>query len=213
MLQCKIINFTFDIYNEGRKEAGKMNIDESNFIKELKSKNPRALDYLIDQYSPLIKGIIEKVIGGFKDEGLREECMSDVLMAIWENSIKYDENKGSFKNWMGAVTKFKAIDYYRKYNKFHELRNEIDENLTDGVSTEDRFMVIFESNKLINIIEAQEEPDRTIFTMKFLLDESTKKISQVVKLSVSTVNTRISRGREKLKRAYYKENGGESYNG
>jgi len=50
-----------------------------------------------------------------------------------------------------------------------------------------------------------EEPDKTIFIMKFLLGEKSKSISEALKLSVSNINTRISRGREKIRREYYKE--------
>ncbi len=39
-----------------------MRVDKDNFIEELKRKNPKALDYSIDIYGPLIKGIISKTL-------------------------------------------------------------------------------------------------------------------------------------------------------
>ncbi|WP_346897297.1 sigma-70 family RNA polymerase sigma factor [Clostridium sp. UBA7503] len=181
-----------------------MRVDKDNFIEELKRKNPKALDYIIDIYGPLIKGIISKTLYSVEDKGLIEECMSDVFMAIWVNGYKFTGDNSNFKSWIGAITKFKAIDYYRKYGK-KENNQLMDEAITDGKSAEDHYLDDIENSRLVSIIEGMEEPDKTIFIMKFLLGEKSKSISEALKLSVSNINTRISRGREKIRREYYKE--------
>lgn len=180
-----------------------MIIDESNFIKELKYRNPDALDYFIESYGSMIKGSTTKILYSLGNSGVVEECMSDIFMAVWMNISKYDEEKGNFKGWLSAVIKFKAIDYYRKYNK--DIQKEvIEETLTNGRSAEEDYISELEGNILVEIIENMDEPDRTIFVMKFLLGEKVKKISEAVNLSVSSVNTRVSRGREKIRRQYFK---------
>jgi len=181
-----------------------MRVDKDNFIEELKVKNPKALDYIIDVYGHLIKGIISKTLLSIDDRSIVEECMTDVLMAIWVNSYKFTGDSLKFKSWIGAISKFKALDYYRKYGK-KENSELIDEAITDGRSAEDRYIDEMESNKLVEIIENMDEPDKTIFIMKFLLGEKSKGISEALKISVSNINTRISRGREKIKKEYYKE--------
>ncbi|MEG2288615.1 MAG: sigma-70 family RNA polymerase sigma factor [Clostridium sp.] len=181
-----------------------MRVDEKNFIEELKYKNPKALDYIIDIYGPLIKAIITKTLCSLEDKGIIEECISDVFIAIWENGHKFTGEDFKFKSWLGAIAKFKSIDYFRKYSK--KNNNEIvDENIISVRSAEDSFIDNIESNRLIRIIESFEEPDRTIFIMKYLLGEKSKVISEALKLSVSNINTRISRGKERLRRLYYQE--------
>ncbi len=80
-----------------------MKVDEGNFIRELKYKNPQALDYFIDIYGPLVKGITTKVLYSLGNDGIMEECMSDILMAVWINIEKYNEDKGSFQKWLGNL--------------------------------------------------------------------------------------------------------------
>ncbi|MEW8995179.1 sigma-70 family RNA polymerase sigma factor [Clostridium sp.] len=181
-----------------------MRLDKDNFIEELKIRNPKALDYIVDVYGPLIKGIISKTLLSIEDKGLVEECMSDVLMAVWVNALKFTGDSIKFKSWVGAISKFKAVDYYRKYNK-NENSELIDRAITDGISAEDYYIDEMESNRLVEIIENMDEPDKTIFIMKFLLGEKSKSISEALKISVSNINTRVSRGREKIKKEYYKE--------
>ena len=67
-----------------------MQINDCNFIKELKNKNPDALDYVIDIYGGLIKGITTKVLYSLGNDDVIEECMSDIFMAIWTNIGKFN---------------------------------------------------------------------------------------------------------------------------
>lgn len=43
--------------------------------------------------------------------------MNDVLLAIWDHIDSFQPEKNSFKNWIAAIEKYKAIDYLRKYQK------------------------------------------------------------------------------------------------
>ena len=75
--------------------------------------NPRGMEMLIDNYSGLLTSIVRthlKPLGNYE-----EECLSDVLLAIWENIEGFNEKESSFKNWICAIAKYKAIDYKRKY--------------------------------------------------------------------------------------------------
>lgn len=181
-----------------------MRISEDNFIEQLKRKNPKSLDYVIDKYAPLIKGITNKNLIVLGDIGLIEECTADVIIAIWSNIDKFHGDNKNFKSWVCAISKFKAVDYYRKYSKKNS--NEIiNDNITSGKSTEDDFIESLESDKLVGVIEALEEPNRSIFIMKFLLGEKSKVISETLGLTVSNINTRISRCKEKIRKQFYKD--------
>lgn len=53
----------------------------------------------------------------FNDDGIIEECINDVFVSVWNNSSKFKGNKDNFRNWIGAIARFKAIDYYRNISK------------------------------------------------------------------------------------------------
>lgn len=184
-----------------------MRINESNFIKELRKSNQNALDYLMDQYGALIKSIVMKVLWIYRDEFMVDECISDILIAIWNNIDKYDETKGSFKNWICTIARYKAVDTYRKHKSSVDSED-IPDNLNPIMAAEDEYLIQNDKKVLLKLIDEMDEPDRTIFVMKFFLGESTKKIGETVNLTVGAVNTRISRGREKLKQAYKNQIGG-----
>lgn len=53
-----------------------------------------------------------------------EECISDVLFSIWENIEAFNYRESSFKNWICAIAKYKAIDYKSKY--LYKISEELD---------------------------------------------------------------------------------------
>ena len=98
-----------------------MNINEDNFIKEMKKGNEKSLFYVIDNYGWILKTVIKKHL--FYLPSYYDEVMNDCLLSIWENINSYDSEKSSFKNWVGSIAKYKSIDYIRKYLKERENRN------------------------------------------------------------------------------------------
>lgn len=92
-------------------EGKYVKITEQNLIKQLKEKNPQAIDYIIDQYGGLIKAVLLKNLYDQKDHW--EECFNDCLLAVWNNPERFDGKKGEFKAFLCAIAKYKAIDLLR----------------------------------------------------------------------------------------------------
>lgn len=169
-----------------------MQISDENVVGQLKLGNIKALEFVIDRYGGLIKSIIQKTLFNFKNSGLIEECMNDVFLAIWENCNKFSGvNRGanSFKAWIGAIAKYKAIDYERKYIKTLcyedletvELREEtaIDKELLEQECKKEIMELLSKINPL----------DREIFIKRYFEEESTKLIAK----NLSLINNSYSR--------------------
>ena len=181
-----------------------MGISDDSFIEHLKRKYPKSLDYIIDNYSGLVNTIVTNTLISIGDRGLIEECISDIFISVWENGYKFNGDKNNFKSWIAGISKYKAIDYFRKYSK--KVNNEIiNENLSDKRNLEDDYINNIEAKRLIKIILSYDEPDKSIFIRKFLLGESSSEISKAIGITINNINTRIFRGRQKLKNEFYGE--------
>ena len=66
-------------------EGKYVKIKEQNLIKQLKKKNPQAIDYIIDQYGGLIKTVLLKNLYDQKDHW--EECFNDCLFGIIQKDL------------------------------------------------------------------------------------------------------------------------------
>ncbi|MBU5306900.1 sigma-70 family RNA polymerase sigma factor [Clostridioides mangenotii] len=174
-----------------------MKIDENNFISELRNKNEKALYFVIDNYGWIIKSTVKKSL--YNLIGHQEECINDVLLAVWDNIDSFDEEKNSFKNWLAAISKYKAIDYQRKY-----LKNLKDENIenTEIASTDNLLEKVLEKEvqkSLEKLLTPLKPEDKQIFLMVYLEEKDLDEVSKELGLTKSVIYNRLSRGRKKLK--------------
>lgn len=85
-----------------------MRITEKNFITQLQRGNEKALEYVIDTYSGLIVSVVRKQLYHLPE--LQQECINDVLLALWQHIDSYDARRSTFVNWLAGICRYKAID-------------------------------------------------------------------------------------------------------
>ncbi|WP_244834207.1 sigma-70 family RNA polymerase sigma factor [Clostridium sp. BJN0001] len=174
-----------------------MKSNEKNYIRRLKNKKEDALEFVVDMYLPLIKSAVYKVLSSLKKDGLIEECINDVFLSIWNNSSKFKGEEDDFKKWIYKISKYKAIDYYRK--ECNKNTQEIDENMYSSNDTVEQNLINKENRKeALNLINKLEETDRKIFIMKFFLGDKSEAIAQKLNLTRSAIDNRVYRAKKKL---------------
>ena len=176
-----------------------MRSTEKNFIKRLKRQKEDALEYTVDEYLPLVKGIVYKVLYPLENPGLIEECINDVFLTIWHQASKFEGDVNDFRKWLCKVTKYKAIDTYRKANKRVEVEM-VAEDLEVGSknSVENEILLTENKYELLKLMSGFEVMDRDILVMKFFLDMTSEEIATNIGLTKAAVDNRIYRGKKKL---------------
>ncbi|ALQ70122.1 sigma-70 family RNA polymerase sigma factor [Bacillus thuringiensis] len=170
-----------------------MKITEENVAYQLRNRNEKALYFIIDQYSGLIKSIVQKHLASFQD--VQEECVDDVLLAIWNHIEKYDEEKNTLKNWIAAITKYKSIDYARKYAKT------VNEKGLDQIGEIAMHTTLENeiSNDMEHILNHLKKNDKEIFMKHYVQEDSVEYIAEKMGVKASFIYNRLSRGRKKLR--------------
>ncbi|GAK09135.1 sigma-70 family RNA polymerase sigma factor [Geomicrobium sp. JCM 19038] len=177
-----------------------MEISEKNVVKQLKKKNEKALQYVIDTYGGLVKHIVYKYLYRYPLE--REECINDVFWVVWDKIHTFDTKKNSLKNWIAAVASHKAIDYKRK-----KLRLLAKESSTNG----DEKLIHYDELKKLEITLQEEveellnhlpEKDRNLFRSYYLEGEQTRALEKKLGLSSTVIYNRLSRGRKQLRKLF-----------
>ena len=73
-----------------------MKSNDKNFIHRLQRQKEDALEFIVDTYLPLIKGITYKVLSPLENDGVIEECINDIFLSIWNNSKKFHGDSDRF---------------------------------------------------------------------------------------------------------------------
>lgn len=174
-----------------------MKITEDNFILELQKRNEKALEYVLHTYGWIIKSIVKKHLYNLQSH--QEECINDILLGIWHNIRRFNKDKSSFKNWVAAISKYKTIDYRRKYLK--DLQNE---NI-DFTTIKSQNDVLTEVTKkeldqdLEKLLDCLNGEDKNLFLKLYVEEEKISEISKETGLKPSAIYNRLSRGKRKLK--------------
>ncbi|WP_040203425.1 sigma-70 family RNA polymerase sigma factor [Neobacillus jeddahensis] len=174
-----------------------MKSNDTNFIERLQQQKEDALEFIVDQYLPLIKGVTHKVLSPLNNKGVIEECINDIFLSIWKNSKKFHGDTNDFKKWICAIAKYKSIDYYRReFKKIEVSSNYID---IDGEkSAEDELIIQEDRTELIKLINHLDPVERDIFIMRFFLGFKTEEIAKKLGLTKASIDNRIYRGKKKL---------------
>ena len=64
--------------------VNKRRINDDNYIEQLRAKNERALEYVVERYGGLLYSILRKKLYLIPDKV--DECFDDVLLKVWEHS-------------------------------------------------------------------------------------------------------------------------------
>ena len=191
-------------------------ITEQNLIKQLKEKNPQAIDYIIDQYGGLIKTVLLKNLYDQKDHW--EECLNDCLLAVWNNPERFDGQKGEFKAFLCAIAKYKAIDLLRRELKrtSKEISLYEEESIKEikQLYQEERgFMQVEEDasdEELEKLLKCLSEEDKDLFYRRYVKEQSIAQISSETGLHRDRIYSRISKGKKKIRKFFKdRDHGGE----
>ncbi|PAQ13174.1 RNA polymerase subunit sigma-70 [Bacillaceae bacterium SAOS 7] len=171
-------------------------MDEEFIVKQITRKKDVGVQLLIDHYAGLITSIVRKHLG--KIGMYEEECINDVLLAIWNNIGSFDPTKNSFKNWVAAIAKYKAIDYKRKYMKTESNLNlaEVEYQLATPSSLQKEIQ-----EEVEDLLRHLNEKDRELFKQYYLEDVELETIADVNDTNINNLYNRLSRGRKKIKKA------------
>lgn len=173
-------------------------MEDKVIIKYIKRGNEKGLEGVIHKYGALIKAVIKRYL--FKISQYEEECMDDVLLSIWNNINSFNNEKANFKNWIIAISRYKAIDYNRKYiSHIHEEYEKL-ELVGDDKFVDDNLLKEELQSYITELLNNLNEEDREIFKKIYIQDVTINELATEMNVKRSLIDNRISRGKNKLKK-------------
>ena len=166
---------------------------DSILLGSIRRKNENALEQLINKYYAYVCVVIINATNNRLTREDVEETASDVFLALWEGADKVQK----VKSWLGATTRYKAL------NKTREIRDELpldDEIVADDSGTlEDTIISDSEKAAVKSAIHSMESPDREIFLRHYYGSQTTAMIGKEIGMTESAIKQRLARGRGKLR--------------
>lgn len=166
---------------------------EAKALKKLQNGSEEALEWFIHHYNAYVTTVVFNIIGSSMDMADVEEVVSDVFVALWQNA----DAVHSVKGYLGTVARNKAKNKAREAGCDLSL----DENILtiESPTLEGSYEKKELSAAVKRAVLLMPPPDKEIFLRYYYYYQTLEEISTEMGLNLSTVKTRLRRGREKLK--------------
>ena len=144
-------------------------------------------------YAPLVKAVLNRILP-------QNPCDRDVFVSLWRNAAKLERTATPLRPWLIVTARNKGIDRYNALRRREALS--LDDGLAETLGELAEFdRATADAADLVGaLVAAMAPPDRDIFLRKYYLLQSGKEIAAALDMSVESVNTRLSRGRDRLRR-------------
>lgn len=179
-------------------------MQETEIIRLLREQDEQGAEELLKHYGPLMRYIISPILRDTQD---REECLSDVIMRVWNRIEQFDSNCGSWSAWLTALTRNTALDRARK-GKREEPADEISPEMPSEAPTPEEAMLRQERRAAVNQALNRLSPqDRLLFYRKYYYLQSNAQIASELGMTERAVEGKLYRLRKQLRKWL----GGEGY--
>lgn len=172
-------------------------MQENTVERLLLEKNEQGMDALLLHYGPLMRYIIAPILQNPQD---REDCLSEVLMRVWEKIGQFDGEKGSFRAWLTAITRNTALNHARKASG--SSAEELSESTpSPELSPEETLLKKERQEALKTALNRLSYKDRLLFYRKYYYRQSTAQIAAELGMTERAVEGKLYRVKKQLRKS------------
>lgn len=178
--------------------------DDVQLIRRILSGDDSAFSTLVERYQKGVHALIWRKVGDFHHA---EELTQDVFLQVYRKLGTLKDPK-CFAGWLYVIANRLSLNWIqRRKPTMQSLENtpveEIEESSYRHYLMEARETETTErrSEVVKHLLEKLPESERTVVTLHYLGEMTTREISKFLGVSVNTIKSRLRRGRERLQEA------------
>ena len=173
----------------------KQKLSQDEIISLLNSRSERGFNYLYDNYSSALYGVILRVVI-FNEEA--DEVLQDVFVKIWNSSKQYESTKGTLYTWMLNIARNTAIDKLKSKNFQNALKNQsIPDFVSNNVNLSQEQPQHFD--EVQNVVNKLKDEHKIIINKAYFEGYTQQEISESLNIPLGTVKTRTRAAFEQLR--------------
>ncbi|MES2620066.1 MAG: sigma-70 family RNA polymerase sigma factor [Bacteroidota bacterium] len=170
---------------------------EEFLCSELKSKSKLAFEYLYDNYSPALYGVIFNIL---HHEEASNDALQEVFVKIWNNFESYDPQRSRLYTWMMNIARNHAIDKLRSkaMKGEHELKR--DKDFARNIhATTSQFVDGIGLKKMVDQLEKEQ---KDIIDLLYFRGFTQSEVAEELSIPLGTVKSRVRLAMNKLRKYF-----------
>ncbi len=172
---------------------------DNDLLLKLSEGNQQAFEKLYRLYSP---GLISNLLKMVKSEVQAKEILQEVFIKIWEHRSSINSEK-SFRSYLFKIAENKAYDFFRKATRDMKMEAQLIALSSNFDTESDEFKVKEEHLALLHMAIDSLPPQRKqIYRLCKLEGKSYKEASEILGISVTTINDHIVKGTKSIRQYF-----------
>jgi RNA polymerase sigma-70 factor (ECF subfamily) len=164
-------------------------------VQQVRARDKELYAVIIARYQEKLLRYAAYLVG---DADMGADVVQESFIKAYINLNSFDTKK-KFSSWMYRIVHNEAMNILKKQKNLHPLTEE-HENIAGEVNIEDAFIREELQTMAHDCLQAIPVMYREPAALYYLDDKSYEEISEILRIPVSTVGTRISRAKVQLKR-------------
>lgn len=185
---------------------GRQDMADEEILNLILNREEKGLSFLAEKYEKLLIYIAAGILGSrIRDV---EECVNDTYLKFWNNAKTYDMAKASMATYLKVIIRNTAINRLRDLKRHEDKAH--NEDFLDIAATyadskqniENKIENKEKAQHLSRIIASLKEKDKELILRKYFYVQSSKVIAEAMNMTVTAVDSRLSRLRVKMKNQF-----------
>ena len=179
-----------------------MKNEDAQLVNRFLSGDENAFTTLLKKYQKSVHALAWRKVGDFH---IAEELTQDAFLKVYQK-LGTLKNPNQFAGWLYVITDRLCIDWHRKQGPSIESLEtisgvEIEESSYQHYEDEQRkeASTEYRRRRIKSLLEKLPESERTVATLYYLGEMTSKAISEFLGVSANTVRSRLQRARNRLK--------------
>ncbi len=169
-------------------------MDDAELIQQVLNGEHEQYSVLVERYQEPLIHFLRSILGA-EDEVF--DCAQEAFLAAYRNLWRYSKDY-SFRSWLYAIARNKAIDLTRK--KKRETPVIIEENIIDNnPGPEEAWLAKEQSLDVRKVLKELPDHYREALYLRYQQELSYEEISAVLNIPLSSVKNHLYRGKERLR--------------
>lgn len=171
-------------------------MEDVQLIRALQTRQDGAMEQFQTAYTPLLRYIIAPIL---PDERDREECLSDVLLRVWDAIGSYDPERAALTTWLTHLARNAALNR-RRGNERRREDGALDEAMPDIADGPEQSLLKAETAQALwAAVGRLGRRNRDLFLRKYYYYQPTAQIAAECGLTVRAVEGKLYRIRKQLR--------------
>jgi len=172
---------------------------EEELVVRLQRNDRAAYEYLYDNYSAALYGVIYRVVAS---EETANDVLQEAFVKIWNGIGSYDAKKGKLFTWMLNISRNMAIDKTRSKDFNNSRKNQSTENVVSQLGRMKTDSIRPEHIGLADLVNKLDPNEKLLIDLMYFKGYTQSEIAEEYNIPLGTVKTRLRNATMNLRKIF-----------